>query len=200
MSGSIGDNVYRASGVVASAGGGGSWNLLDTQTVASAATMDFTSSIDSTYRYYAILISNMVPAGDENLNVQISQDAGSTWLGSSGYEYEYNTHGENAGAATTVYALASTSAGSCKITNQLISAGDTCSAELLIDNPSGTSYEKMLWGSCNFWNNSNVMGTCNFGIVYKGTSGTPLAALNGVRFLMSGGDITSGVGKLYGIS
>jgi len=200
MSGSIGDNVYRASGVVAAAGGGGSWNLLDTLTVASAATMDFTSSIDSTYRYYAILLSNMVAAGDENLNLQISQDAGSTWLGSSGYTYEYTAHGEHAASATSAVALASTSAHSCKITSQLMSAGDSCSVQLLIDNPSGTSYRKVLWGTCNFWNSSNVMSNCNFGVVYKGASGTPTAALNGVRFLMSSGDITAGVGKLYGIS
>ena len=180
--------------------GGGAWNLLDTQTVSSAAAMDFTSGIDSTYRMYAILLSNMVPAGDQNLNMQISQDGGSTWLGSSGYRYMYTAHGEAASAATTGIALASTDAESCKITNQLINTGDTCSAQIWIDNPSGTSYEKMLWGTCNFWNSSDVMSNNNFGIVYKGTSGTPTAALDGVRFLMSSGDITSGVGKLYGIS
>ena len=188
-----GDGTFKAEP------GGGAWNLVDTQTVSvAAAAMDFTSNIDSTYRNYAIILSNMVPVDDNvTLNLQISQDAGSTWLGSSGYRYMYIAHGRD--AANSAYENASTDAESCKVQGQTVSSADTTSLILYIDHPSGTTHRKFLWGSCVYWNQSNVLGNSQFGIVYKGTSGTPTAALDGVRFLMSGGNLT-GVGKLYGIS
>ena len=181
------------------AAGGGAWNLITTNTVSdAAAAMDFTSSIDSTYRNYAIILSEMVPASDNvTLNVQISQDAGSNWLGSSGYRYMYIAHGKD--APNSDYANGSIDAESCKMQGQTLSGSDTTSLILYIDHPSGTTYEKFLYGSCVYWNQSNVLGNSQFGIVYKGTSGTPTAALTGVRFLMSSGNLT-GVGKLYGIS
>ena len=109
----------------------------------------------------------------------------------------YIAHGKD--APNSDYANGSIDAESCKMQGQTLSGSDTTSLILYIDHPSGTTYEKFLYGSCVYWNQSNVLGNSQFGIVYKGTSGTPTAALTGVRFLMSSGNL-SGVGKLYGIS
>ena len=50
MSGIIAQNSARHTGLIkASSGGGGTWNLILTQTASNASTVSFTSGIDSTY-------------------------------------------------------------------------------------------------------------------------------------------------------
>jgi len=179
--------------------GGGAWNLLTTNTVSSAAAaMDFTSSIDSTYRTYAIILSDMVPATDDvNLNLQVSQDAGSNWLGSSGYRYRYVTTGRD--SDNTVKSLNSDDAESCKLMSETHNTADNAACTIFIDHPSGTDRETLIYGHGCHWTNAPRLCVSNFALVYKGTSGTPTAAITGIRILMSSGNLT-GVGKLYGIS
>ena len=52
MSGIIAQNAGRHTGLIKAAGGGGAWNLIQTLTASSSATLDFTSGFDSTYDEY----------------------------------------------------------------------------------------------------------------------------------------------------
>ena len=55
--------------------GAGGMTLLSTQTASSSATVDFTSSIDSTYKEYLFKCVNLHPATDE-VSLQFQVDTG----------------------------------------------------------------------------------------------------------------------------
>jgi len=66
MSGIIAQNSGRHTGLVkASSGGGAVWNLIETLTASSSATLDFTSGIDSTYDEYVFKFINIHPETDQ---------------------------------------------------------------------------------------------------------------------------------------
>ena len=75
MSGIIADNSGRHTGLVKAASAGGVWNLIETLTASSSATLDFTSGIDSTYDEYVFKFYDIHPATDSvtfEFNVSIS--------------------------------------------------------------------------------------------------------------------------------
>ena len=57
--------------------GGGSMNLISTQTASSSSTVSFTSGIDSTYKEYIIKYFNVHPSSDGQ-NFQVNFRDGST--------------------------------------------------------------------------------------------------------------------------
>ena len=76
MSGILAQNSARNTGLIkASSGGGGTWNLIQTQTASSSATLDFTSGIDSTYKEYVFKFINIHPATD-GVDFEFQADTG----------------------------------------------------------------------------------------------------------------------------
>ena len=60
--------------------GGGSLNLISTQTASSSATISFTSGIDSTYKEYVFKFYDIHPATDNSsFTFQASTDGGSNY-------------------------------------------------------------------------------------------------------------------------
>ena len=178
------------------AAGGGAWNLLSTATTSDQAAIEITSNLDNTYRFYAVMMSEIVPASDGDLLLGVSQDGGSTWLGASGYRGAYTSYGY--GDTGTLVKHESNDAGyGYKIFNDTQNQADSASVIFYIDNPSGTSYEKLFWGSGVLWNSSGVLSSTNFAATYDGTN--PTAAIDAIKLEYSSGNI-SAVTKLYGIS
>ena len=80
MSGIIAQNSGRHTGLVkAASGGGGVWNLIQTQTASASSTISFTSGIDSTYDEYVFKFINIHPSGLNRFQFNGSIDAGSNY-------------------------------------------------------------------------------------------------------------------------
>ena len=180
---------------------GGAMTLLETQTASSSATLSFTSNIDSTYDEYVFKFYDIHPATD-NADFTVNfRD------GSSSYDATKTTtafqaqHNEAGNDSTLSYDTGDDLAQSTSA--QRLTAGggigndndQSLSGTLHLFNPSNTTFVKHFISTTNCYNNTDysintfVAGYCNV-----------TAAIDGVQFAMSSGNIDSGVIKLYGIS
>ena len=177
----------------------GNLTLLTTATASSSATLDFTSSIDSTYDSYLFKIIDVHPATDNvSFNVNFrdgssAYDATKTTTSFRAYQLEndggagLDYDGTDLAQGTGVQALT----GDSNIGN----GNDEClSGELVLFNPSSTTFVKHFIARTNYYEsrdrsyNPYVAGYCNV-----------TAAIDGVQFSMSSGNIDSGVIKMYGV-
>ena len=185
-----GNILFPADTNVNSAANGSSMALLSTKTASASATIDFTTELDSTYNRYVIHFDDVVPATNGALlQTRISQ--ASTWV-TAGYYWAVN--GVHQGSANVP--VGDIAATHMRIGTSLsTSAGYACSGELTITSPSSTTLYKTIHGQCQFQNTANGVTMQTF----AGYHLTSTAALDGFRFLMDSGNITSGTFKLYGI-
>jgi len=170
--------------------------LLDTQTASTSATLDFTSSIDGTYDHYEFHLINLRPATDGvRLYLRTSTDGGSTYdSGASNYTFILTgyvngsvSNNNSASLGTTFVALNSPTIGNA--------ATESISGVVRMYQPSEATYTQMNWGvgghstavDANFWQNGQGRRQSS-------------ADVDAVRFLMSAGNITSGIVKLYGVN
>ena len=173
-------------------GGGGAWVHLDSATASASSSIDMITGIDGTYDVYVLVLNGVVPASDTfQLRMRVSEDTGSTWKsGASDYRYAAAEHGGSSGSSSGSGYIALDGIGNA--------SGEGLNAQIYFYNPSSTS----LWKVFNFHTattgfNPAAAPTGRDGTgVYDGTAN----AIDGVQFLMSSGNITSGTFRLYGIS
>ena len=179
---------------------GGSLVLLSTQTASSSSTIDFTSDIDSTYKEYVFKFVSIHPATD-NVNFMVNfRDGGSSYDAtktSTSFAAYHNEAGDTTGVNYEASFDLAQSTG-----NQPLNAGggvggdadQSISGTLHLFDPSSTTFVKHYISNINFSNNSNytiqsfIAGYCNV-----------TAAIDGVQFSMSSGNIDSGTIKMYGV-
>ena len=179
---------------------GGSLVLLSTQTASSSSTIDFTSDIDSTYKEYVFKFVSIHPATD-NVNFMVNfRDGGSSYDAtktSTSFAAYHNEAGDTTGVNYEASFDLAQSTG-----NQPLNAGggvggdadQSISGTLHLFDPSSTTFVKHYISNINFSNNSNytiqsfIAGYCNV-----------TAAIDGVQFSMSSGNIDSGTIKIYGV-
>ena len=96
MSGTVGDNIARASGVIASAAGGGVWTLISTQTASGDTEIDFTT-LSSDYLDFRVTGSGIRQSDDaQTLNIRLFDatptiiTAGDYVFGFTGYDSDSN--------------------------------------------------------------------------------------------------------------
>lgn len=166
--------------------------LLSTVNASAAATVDFTSGITSTYKAYKIVGVDIAPSTDAvELGLRVSEDSGSTWKSSSGDYY-------HSGYSTTSGGLAGAFSGQTSTYIPLGGSYDNAASssgliEIVVQNPAGSTYRKNFkYEASHFRDGGNSSWTAGQGL-YTGT-----AAINGLRLLMSSGNI-SGTFKLYGL-
>ena len=195
------NNSLSAITSVPSGVGGGSLNLISTQTASSSATIDFTSGIDSTYKEYVFKFYDIHPATD-NVNFMVNfRDGGSSYDAtktSTSFAAYHNEAGDTTGVNYEAsFDLAQSTS------NQPLNAGggvggdadQSISGTLHLFDPSSTTFVKHYISNINFSNNSNytiqsfICGYCN-----------TTTAIDGAQFSMSSGNIDAGVIKLYGVS
>jgi len=179
----------------------GNLTLLTTATASSSATLDFTSSIDSTYDSYLFKFINIHPATDSK-TFRFQGNA----AGGSGFNETMTTTAfrafnyENASDAGLGYLTSSDQAQGTGFQNlmendALGSDNDQClSGELTLFNPSSTTFVKHFISTTNMIH--RIDATSNFyGAGYFNTT----SAIDEIQFKMSSGNIDSGVIKMYGV-
>ena len=171
-----------------------SWNQIGA--VQAAVTIDkitFSSGIDSTYRRYVVLMENIRPATDGAvLRAQISQAA--SFKSDSAYISHTNAGVSNSALYNGLIDNASTG---WSLTSAVSSdSNHGFSGELWLPNPASTAMLQQAW-----WNGTNQF-TGGEAVMSSGGGHyvTSAAATDGIQFLFSSGNITSGTFTLYGVS
>jgi hypothetical protein len=185
----------------AAGGGGGAWNLLETQNPSNAATVDMVTTIDSTYSRYYIEITDVVPATDGvQFMARISDDGGSTWKeGATDYEY-HTTQWHSASDAAIV--TRSTGDSAFRLTTDTTNAdmgsdgGKGGTFTVTLSNPANTALQQLvMWQGQ--WDTPAGSTTANS---FGGGNYSTAEAIDGIQFLMSSGNVESGKFSLYGLS
>ena len=179
----------------------GGLNLITTNTISSGvSSSSFTSNINSTYDTYLFKFINIHPASN-NVTWSVNfRDGGSNFDATKTTTNFLANHTEAGGGAGISY---STSQDLAQSTNYApfnentygTDADASLCGEMFLFSPSSTTFVKHFISRVNSYHNSNitqdnsVAGYCNV-----------TAAIDGVDFKMTSGNIDSGVIKMYGLS
>ena len=173
--------------------------LISSQTASASASLSFTTGIDSTYKAYKFVFSN-IHAGSNgaNFNFNLSIDAGSNYNVTKTTTFVQSYHSESDGSPDVIYDTAKDLAQSTS--DQIINYGlktdndASTSGTLTLFNPSSTTYVK------HFISSSKCNNASDFAInAIVAGYGNTTSAVNAIRFQMSSGNIDAGTIYLYGI-
>ena len=199
MSGIISDNVLKQSGLI-KASAGGAWTFLSKATASSSATLTFASGIDSTYGTYVFTFNNIHPATDAADFTAGFRDGSTAYDATKTTTTTYNYHNEADGTTGLTYDGGHDMAqgtGFCQIGGDALGYDNDqcCSGYMYLFNPSNTTYVTHFMAVMNtiteadYTVNEYTQGMCNV-----------TAAIDGVQFKMSSGNIDAGDICLYGIT
>jgi len=178
---------------------GSSLVLISEQTASSSSTIDFTSGIDSTYKEYIFKYINVHPATNQ-VNFQFQVDTGTNTnynitCTSSTFRARHDEDGSDGALAYRTQDDQAQGTSFQRLVGNITNGNDESgSGELFLFNPSSTTFVKHFMIDSNAAADSNystrtlVAGYCNV-----------TAAIDGVQFSMSTGNIDAGTIKLYGI-
>ena len=200
MSGIIAQNSGRHTGLVkASSGGGGVWNLIETLTASSSATLSFTSGIDSTYVEYVFKFIDIHPATDvENFLFQVDTGTNTSY-NQTMTTTQFNAQHDEADTSTALgYNGSGDQAQGSAFQVLLERCGndnDSCLTGFLhIFDPSNTTFVKHFLATTQGEQTAESRQFFTAGYVNTTT------ALTRVQFKMSSGNIDSGSISLFGIT
>ena len=179
----------------------GAMTLISTSTASSSATIDITSGIDSTYKEYIFKFIDIHQATD-GADFQFQVDTGTNTsynqtITSTGFVCEH----DEADTATTLAnhggsAILHQETGFQDLGRSLGNDNDqSLVGQLHLFEPSSSTFVKHFISTfsnnnaSDYFNNTYIAGYCNV-----------TAAIDGVQFSFSSGNIDAGVIKLYGIS
>ena len=177
----------------------GNLTLLTTATASSSATLDFTSSINSTYNSYLFKFINIHPATNNTaFSFNMSADTGSNYNVTKTTTMFRNFHGENDNDAVQEYYTDKDLAQSTAIKNLSPFVGngndESCSGELYLFNPSSTTFVKHFMATLQEY----TIGQYSQSFHTAGYGNTT-SAVDALQFKMSSGNIDAGVIKMYGV-
>ena len=178
----------------------GAMTLITSTTLSSAAAnITFASGINSTYKQYVFKFINIHPSATSYFQVNFRD--GSTAYDATKTSTAFGTlHTEDDSSTSLAYVAGSDLAegtGVQRLTTGELNSGnanDSLSGHLHLFNPSDTTFVKHFMSTVNYSNNSPasensfIDGYCNV-----------TAAIDGVQFSMSSGNIDLGTIKMYGI-
>ena len=178
----------------------GAMNLLETQTASSSATISFTSNIDSTYDEYVFRFYDIHPGTDvKSLSFQADTGTNTNYNQTITSTVFFSQHAEDASTTTLTYSTGRDQAQGTSFQTITIDAGnandESVAGYLVLYAPSNTTFVKNFIAV----SNSPTNGTHAANMFTAGYFNTT-TALTRVQFKMDGGNIDSGVIKLYGIS
>ncbi|MDP6584931.1 MAG: hypothetical protein QF535_09760, partial [Anaerolineales bacterium] len=177
----------------------GNMVLLSTQTASNAASVSFTTGIDSTYKLYIFKFYDVNPATDSShLGMQFSTDGGSNYgmtvTSTSFYADHYE---DDSGAATLTYQTAADLAQSTSDVQLHRSIGggadESLAGELHLFNPSNTTYVKHFYGQFNEVQSNDISMHRFIGGYVNSTND-----IDAIIFRMDSGNM-DGVIKMYGM-
>ena len=177
----------------APSGGVGSVVLLEQHTASSSATIDLTAWYSSSYDHYRIDLINVVPATNAaTLRLECSTDGGSTWDTTSAYGHS-SQYSNWSGANGVVNSAGETSAFvGGTLSNS--AGGGGLNGELHLYQPGSSTAQKSFIIDLTFWSDDGNYYRMQTGGWYVSTT-----AVDGIRFLMSSGNIATGIFRIYGI-
>lgn len=185
--------------------GSGKLVLISSQTAAASANISFSSGSNTfpVYNSYYIVIRDLIPSNnDVQLYVTFSTDGGATWANTSyWYTFLWNIPGgfsnTNAAAVNQAQIVIGRNAATTGIPNTADTPNAPYNAAITIYNASGTNYTSIS-ADVNYID-TVANGNQNYSL--QGTATYRQAvAINGIRFTLSAGNITSGVFTLYGLN
>ena len=176
----------------------GNLTLLTTATASSSATLDFTSSIDSTYDSYLFKFIDIHPSADDTGLTVGFRDGSTAYDATKTTTFFRATHGEDGTSGAVAYVTGADIAqgtGFQRLDNDFGADNDQCmSGEMFLYNPSSTTFVKHFMSRTNTSRPANrandifMAGYCNV-----------TAAIDAVQFKMNSGNIDAGVIKMYGV-
>lgn len=174
-------------------GGGGGLVYLDTQTASNSAALIFTTGFSDTYDNYLLILTGILAAsGTANLGFQISNDGGSSWLASTNYSWDIYTA---SGGSVTGSTSSGTDRGLIAL-NLNSSAGQTVSGIIRFNNLRSAANYKETWAQMTGLDHSSALTTWTSDSLSQDNGNKT----NGIKILMSSGNIALGKGQLYGIA
>ena len=175
----------RAAGVPWS----GQYVLLATATASSSATIDFTWTTGQTYQEYLVIFSNLLPATTSVTLQAVTSSDGSNWDTAAGnYSWAQTQYlsGTFSGSDTKLQLAGGTTAW----TN---TANREASGEVRLFDPGASKYGKLSWQICS-------LGDGQARPEVGAGARLAAAAVKGIRFKFSSGNIATGDFRLYGIT
>ena len=186
--------------------GGGSLNLISTQTASSSSTISFTSGLDSTYKEYLFKFIDIHGSEDDKFFQVNFRDGGTDYDATKTTTVFRAYHFETAGNPALQSRSADNEEGqSGETAYQPLGyqggavADENCSGELFLFDPSSTTFVKHFMcrnaaqgydsGSGGFQQDYHVAGYFN-----------TTSAIDAVSFKFSAGNIDSGTIEMYGIN
>ena len=178
----------------------GNLTLLTTATASNSATLSFTSSINSTYNSYVFKSINMHPATNgDNIHFTVNFRDGSTaYDATKTTTFFADYHNEDDSGGGIGYETAHDLAQSTSAQNLAKQTGggsdESNSGEMTLFNPASTTFVKHFIARTNVYlahdvsQTQYVAGYCNV-----------TAAIDGVQFAFSSGNIETGTIKMYGV-
>tara|TARA_Y100000592_G_scaffold95923_1_gene163399 strand:+ start:369 stop:971 length:603 start_codon:yes stop_codon:yes gene_type:complete len=193
------NNSLSAITSVPSGVGGGSLNLISTQTASSSSTISFTSGIDSTYKEYIFKFYDIHPSAEASFGINFSTDGGSNYNVAKTTSSFYAFQNESGSSTTLQYRSAydlAQGTGSAPLGGDVMTTlDDECGTGFLhLFDPSSTTFVKHFISRFTPMYPSYAMDGFTAGY------GNTTSAIDAVQFAMSSGNIDSGTIKLYGIS
>lgn len=167
--------------------------LLSTVTASNSATVDVETTFDSTYDAYMLVVSGATPSTN-NVSLTARMKIGGSYIATGTYI--------STGGYTSIAGNQETPQGATEIT--LVSsvwgndAASSCDVVMYIFNPSSTAFKKQIRyeaTSIRLDTGATQIQTRSGVGVNDGT-----AALTGIRFFASSGNINAGKFRLYGIA
>jgi len=177
----------------------GNLTLLTTATASSSATLDFTSSINSTYNSYLFKFIDIHGAtNSKEITFQGSTDTGSNYGVNITSAAFVAYHNEAGNSAVLEYGSNSDLAQSTSF--QMISGNagngndESISGELTLFNPSSTTFVKHFIARSNCYNANDYSQDFYVSGYFNTTS-----AIDAIQFKMVSGNIDAGTIKMYGV-
>ena len=173
---------------------------LTTVTASSSATLDFTSSIDSTYNIYKFRFVDLHPGTDGSIfRFQANAAGGSGFnetITSTDFESFHNEGDDTTGLSYQSNQDQAQGTSFQTLTNSCGADADQCiSGELFLFDPSSTTFVKHFICRTQSANDANY----SFDVFVAGYFNTT-TAIDEVQFKMSSGTIDSGTIEMYGIN
>ena len=177
---------------------GSSLVLLETQTVSSSSTVSFTSNIDSTYKEYIFkFIDIHMATSDASFTVNF-RDGGSNYDATKTTTFFRAYHNEGGSAQALTYSssadLAQSTSAQAIITSNGTDNDMSASGTLHLFDPSNTTFVKHFISDCHVYHKDDYSQK----LLVAGYANVT-AAIDGVQFGSSSGNIDAGTIKMYGV-
>ena len=166
--------------------------LISEATASNSSTIEFTSGFSSSYSYYTVEIDGMIPVTDgANLYLRMSTDGGTSFI-ATGYRWTDSYLNTTSSGWTS---FNGNGVAQVQLTRQIGNASTDApvGANLHLFNLDASSESILMWET-NYGNTSGVLRRHVGGGGYDSN-----VIVNGLQFILSTGNISTGTFKFYGV-